>query len=99
MNYSEGKAYFTEHAVVVQANNDNDTRFFYYLMLNLNLGRWVTQSAQPGLAVGIIVQIKTWFPSKEEQIRIASLLDWVDDTIASNQRKQLSQKIHLEEPP
>ena len=38
MNYSVGKAYFTEHAVVVKADENNDTRFLYYMLDTMNLG-------------------------------------------------------------
>lgn len=32
MNYSVGRAYFTEHAIAVQANKTADTKFLYYLL-------------------------------------------------------------------
>lgn len=51
MNYSVGKAYFTEHAVVVEADENNDTRFLYCMLDIMNLGQYSDQSAQPGLAV------------------------------------------------
>ena len=40
MNYSVGKAYFTEHAVVVKADENNDTRFLYYMLDTMNLGQY-----------------------------------------------------------
>lgn len=43
MNYSVGKAYFTEHAVVVKADENNDTRYLYY-MLDINEFRAVFRS-------------------------------------------------------
>ena len=88
MNFSVGKAYFTEHAVAVKANENNDTRFLYYLMDKLKLGRWVTQSAQPGLAVGTLTEIKASVPNNfEEQQKIGIFFKQLDDTTALHQQK------------
>lgn len=88
MNFSTDKAYFTEHAIAVRANNMNDTRFLYFLLCKLQLGRWVTQSAQPGLAVGTLVEIRTQVPGKaKEQQKIGNFFKQLDDTIALHQRE------------
>lgn len=57
MNYSVGKAYFTEHAVVVEADENNDTRFLYCMLDIMNLGQYSDQSAQPGLAVNKLIKL------------------------------------------
>lgn len=90
MNFSKGKAYFTEHAVAVKANQSNDTKFLLYLMLKMKLARWMTQSAQPGLSVNVIKNISVQLPTKEEQLKIRNLLSFVDQLVASNQRNQNS---------
>lgn len=88
MNFSTNKAYFTEHAIAVRANNMNDTRFLYFLLCKLQLGRWVTQSAQPGLAVGTLVEIRTQVPGKaKEQQKLGTFFKKLDDTITLHQRK------------
>uniref|UniRef100_UPI000C08C978 restriction endonuclease subunit S n=1 Tax=Listeria costaricensis TaxID=2026604 RepID=UPI000C08C978 len=87
MNYSVGKAYFTEHAIAVKANRENDTKFLFYLMNKLKLGKWVTQSAQPGLAVGVITEIRTSIPNKNEQDKISHFFTHFDNTITLHQRK------------
>ena len=87
MNYSHGKAYFTEHAVAVKANTSSNTKFLYYLLYKMNLGQYSGQSAQPGLAVGKLVQLENMFPSKSEQDKIAEFLTILDDTITLHQRK------------
>ena len=87
MNYSCGKAYFTEHAVAVKANDSSNTRFLYYLLDKMNLGQYSDQSAQPGLAVGRLVKIESMFPSKEEQNVIGAFLTKIDETITLHQRK------------
>ena len=87
MNYSTGKAYFTEHAVAVKANDLANTKFLYYLLDKMNLGQYSDQSAQPGLAVGKIIKLKNMFPSKEEQDRIGDYFTNFDHLITLHQRK------------
>lgn len=87
MNYSVGKAYFTEHAVVVKADANNDTRFLYYMLDTMNLGQYSDQSAQPGLAVNKLVKLENRFPIKEEQQRIGWYFNNLDHLITLHQQK------------
>ena len=87
MNYSAGKAYFTEHAVVVKADENNDTRFLYYMLDRMNLGQYSDQSAQPGLAVNKLVKLENSFPKKEEQQQIGTYFRSLDHLITLHQRK------------
>ena len=87
VNCADGKAYFTEHAVAVQANQCNDTGFLVYLLSRMNLGQYSGQSAQPGLAVSTLKEVETLLPSKYEQYRIGSLLKDLDSLITLHQRK------------
>ena len=87
MNYSAGKAYFTEHAVVVKADENNDTRFLYYMLDTMNLGQYSDQSAQPGLAVNKLVKLENSFPKKEEQQQMGAYFRSLDHLIALHQRK------------
>ena len=87
MNYSVGKAYFTEHAVVVKADESNDTRFLYYMLDTMNLGQYSDQSAQPGLAVNKLVKLENRFPTKEEQQQIGWYFSNLDHLITLHQRK------------
>ena len=86
VNCADGKAYFTEHAVAVQANQCNDTGFLVYLLSRMNLGQYSGQSAQPGLAVSTLKEVETLLPSKHEQYRIGSLLKDLDSLITLHQR-------------
>ena len=81
VNCADGKAYFTEHAVAVQANQCNDTGFLVYLLRRMNLGQYSGQSAQPGLAVSTLKEVETLLPNKHEQYRIGSLLKDLDSLI------------------
>ena len=85
VNCADGKAYFTEHAVAVQANQCNDTGFLVYLLSRMNLGQYSGQSAQPGLAVSTLKEVETLLPSKYEQYRIGSLLKDLDSLITLHQ--------------
>ena len=87
VNCADGKAYFTEHAVAVQANQCNDTGFLVYLLSRMNLGQYSGQSAQPGLAVSTLKEVETLLPSKYEQYRIGSLLKDLDSLITLHQRE------------
>lgn len=87
MNYSCGKAYFTEHAVAVKANAHSNTRFLYYLLEKMNLGQYSDQSAQPGLAVRKLLKLQNMFPSKPEQDKIGEFLTGLDDTITLHKRE------------
>lgn len=87
MNYSVGKAYFTEHAVVVQANENNDTQFLYYLLDTMKLGQYSDQSAQPGLAVNKLIRLENVLPNKAEQIKIGEYFRHLDRLITLHQQK------------
>ena len=87
MNYSVGKAYFTEHAVVVEADENNDTRFLYCMLDIMNLGQYSAQSAQPGLAVNKLIKLENFFPQKEEQQQIGWYFNTLDHFITLHQRK------------
>ena len=54
-----GKTYITEHAIAVNGNNKSDTNFLHYLFLQMDLGRFSDQSAQPGLAVNKLLKLKS----------------------------------------
>lgn len=88
VNTAVGKAYFTEHAVAVKANFLHDTRFLAHLLGCMDLGRYSGQSAQPGLAVGVLKEVETTVPSKAEQQAIGSFFSRLDSLITLHQRKR-----------
>ena len=90
VNTAVGKAYFTEHAVAVKANFLHDTRFLAHLLGCMDLGQYSGQSAQPGLAVGVLKEVETTVPSKAEQQAIGSFFSRLDSLITLHQRKRLS---------
>lgn len=87
MNFSYGKAFFTEHAIAVQANAKNDTHFLYYKLGLMNLGQYSGQSAQPGLSVNKITELETYTPEKQEQTAIGNTFQKLDSLINQHQQK------------
>ena len=87
VNTAVGKAYFTEHAVAIKANSLHDTRFLVHLLRCMDLGQYSGQSAQPGLAVGVLKEVETTVPSKVEQQAIGSFFSRLDSLITLHQRK------------
>lgn len=96
VNSADGKAYFTEHAVVVQANHNNDTDFLIHLFGLMNLGHYSGQSAQPGLAVGVLKGLKACVPTKQEQLKISGYFNNLDRLITLHQRKRMSHHLRAE---
>jgi type I restriction enzyme S subunit len=76
----------TEHAVVVCADENNDTRYLAYLLGAMNLGRLSGQSAQPGLSVKVLAQQEIDMPSLEQQKKVSSILALIEDKIELNNK-------------
>ena len=84
MNLFSGKAFFTEHAISVRADKDNDTVFLFYLFGKLDLGQYSGQSAQPGLAVNKLQKLGTLICKKNEQIQIGTYFRSLDTLISQH---------------
>lgn len=87
MNFSNGKAFFTEHAIAVQANEKNDTLFLYYKLGLMNLGQYSGQSAQPGLSVNKLTALEIFIPEKAEQTAIGNYFQKLDTLIDQHQQQ------------
>lgn len=86
VRFFSGKAYMTEHAVVVCANEQTSPRYLVYLLSIMNLGRLSGQSAQPGLSVRTLAKQEIELPALEQQNKIVSILASLDDKIEQNQK-------------
>ena len=82
----QGKNYLSEHAIAVQANEANETKFLLYLLDYMKLGQYSDQGAQPGLAVNKLLRLKCMVPDKQAQIKIASFLMSFDFQISTQER-------------
>lgn len=84
VKYFDGKAYMTEHAVVVESNNTNDIGYLSCKMKLMDLGKYQGQSAQPGLSVKIISELKVEVPNLETQQKIWNIIDKLNGKIENN---------------
>lgn len=75
INYASGKFWPTEHAVVCYPKRSFELKWLGELLRAMNLGQYSLSSAQPGLAVERIKNLKMPYPSEKEQRAIASYLD------------------------
>ncbi len=70
INYSYGKFWASEHAVVVRPYRNVDTTWLGELLRTMNLNQYSIASAQPGLAVERIIDLYVAIPSINEQVEI-----------------------------
>lgn len=84
---ADGKFHATEHAVVVYPNDNLDTIWGYYLLNYLNLNKYATGMAQPGLSVQNLEKVATTIPNtKVEQRHIAKFLSLIDERISTQNK-------------
>ena len=91
VRHIQGKNYLSEHAIAVQANEANETKFLLYLLDYMKLGQYSDQGAQPGLAVNKLLRLKCMVPDKQTQIKIASFLMSFDFQISTQERMLMLQ--------
>lgn len=77
-----GKFYATEHAIVATADADIEVRWLFHMLSEMNLNQYVSQGAQPGLAVGNLRRVPMVIPALEEQRRAAGVLDRLDALVS-----------------
>ncbi|OYQ75962.1 restriction endonuclease subunit S [Wohlfahrtiimonas chitiniclastica] len=88
INLVENKNYISEHAIAVQANDENSTYWLSYWLYQKNLGQLSESSAQPGLAVNKLVKLNIYKPTLREQTKIADFLSAVDKKITLLEQQQ-----------
>jgi type I restriction enzyme S subunit len=87
--------YATEHAVVATPKQGVEVLWLYYLLNLLNLNRFATGQAQPGLSVDVLEKVAVRIPSdKREQQSIASCLSSLDSLITAETQKHEALKTH-----
>lgn len=88
INRIRGKSYISEHAIAVAANETSDTEWLAQKLDYSKLNRLSESSAQPGLAVNKLVNLKLFVPTLPEQQKIAAFLTTVDTRIQQLSRKK-----------
>ena len=71
----KGKFYATEHAVVGSAIEAINIDWVFHVLTHMNLNQYATKSAQPGLSVGKLRNLKIPVPPMKRQKYVASILD------------------------
>ena len=74
VNIEKGKFYATEHAVVVDTYEILSSLFMCYFLTALNLNKYATATAQPGLAVSNVLEVMCPLPPLNEGERIIEKL-------------------------
>jgi type I restriction enzyme S subunit len=91
----KGQFHATEHAVVATPKIQIDVDWLYYSLDLLNLNRFATGQAQPGLSVDVLNNVALPIPHrKAEQQKIAECLSSVDELMAAQARKVDALKTH-----
>lgn len=77
-----GKFHATEHALVAYPNKDIDTIWLYYQLVLMNLNKYATGTAQPGLSVMNLNPIEIPVPTITDQKKIVSQIEKIETKIA-----------------
>ena len=82
VQYVKGEFFASEHAVVVTPNAKTEIKWLYYILTDMNLNQYSESSAQPGLSVAKMLNLKIPLPpTKAEQTAIAAALNDADALI------------------
>jgi type I restriction enzyme S subunit len=73
--------------VAYPANDQIDTRFLYYLLLEAKLGQHAGGAAQPLVTQTVLKQVEVAIPDLPTQRKIAGILSAYDDLIENNLRR------------
>ena len=75
VNMAHGQFWATEHAVVSDGWGMTDVKWQYFFLIALNLNKYATATAQPGLAVSNIIEVPVPLPPLAEQHRIVAKIE------------------------
>lgn len=90
-----GQFHATEHAIVVTPKSGVTGDWLFFVLDLMNLNRFATGQAQPGLSVDVLEKLSVAVPFKEEeQKRIASCLTSLDDLITAATQELDTFKTH-----
>lgn len=89
-NLVNGKFWVNNHAHILKAKEENNTKYLYYYLNLINFRPFITGSAQPKLTKDNLSAIPLTIHFPEDQKKIASALSTIDDKI------ELNNKINIE---
>lgn len=75
---ADGRFHATEHAIVVTARPGVDLSWAFHKLTALDLNRYASRSAQPGLAVSKLAKLQVVLPPSAAQRRVGQILDRFD---------------------
>lgn len=81
-----GKFWVNNHAHIVRANANNDTRFLMYAMRVADIGSYLTGSTMPKLTQANMNRVPVVAPPLAQQRAIARILGALDDKIELNRK-------------
>lgn len=85
-NYVTGKFWVNNHAHIIRAKENNNTKYLYYALNLVNFRNYVTGSAQPKLTKDNLGEIVLHVHRGDDQKRIASVISALDSKIELNNR-------------
>ncbi|WP_162470506.1 restriction endonuclease subunit S [Pseudoxanthomonas spadix] len=92
---ARGDFHATEHALVASPRPGVDVDWLFYTLDLLNLNRFATGQAQPGLSVDVLNKVECAVPASEkEQRRIADCLSSLDTQITAESNQLAALKTH-----
>ena len=95
VKFCSGKFHATEHALVGTPKANIDVIWLYYALDWLNLNRFATGQAQPGLSVDVLEKVPLAIPDEvAEQHRIATCLTSLDGLISAQSDRLAALQTH-----
>ncbi|MEA3371511.1 MAG: restriction endonuclease subunit S [Campylobacterota bacterium] len=95
VTFTGKKFHATEHAVVATPKSGINVVWLFYQLTNMDLNKFATGQAQPGLSVKVLESITAKVPKKnKEQQKIADCLSSIDDLITAQTQKLDALKAH-----
>jgi type I restriction enzyme S subunit len=89
-----GVFHATEHAIVCSPKKEYETRWLYFLLDFINLNKYATGAAQPGLNVGKLVEIEIVLPPHDLQRQFVESFNLIEMQKVQSQHG-LDQSINL----
>ncbi|PBQ22394.1 restriction endonuclease subunit S, partial [Levilactobacillus brevis] len=87
-SYVHGPVWITGNSMVVNVDDFDINKYFLFANLTANsLKKYVTGGAQPQLTRDVLVKVPITLPNADEQQKIGSFFQQLDNTITLHQRK------------